>query len=111
MPTSSKSKRKSERKSRATRSSKIKKTSEIVENDIEAFENGCDVVSSILEENRKSDDKIDDEIVSIASDTLLCLEEVYCDTNSTQPVMSPITNWVRNSWIISEWRGPQCKGI
>jgi hypothetical protein len=25
--------------------------------------------------------------------------------------MSPITNWVRNSWIILEWRGPQCKGI
>jgi hypothetical protein len=40
MPTSSKSKRKSERKSRSTRSSKIKKTTEIVENDIEAFENG-----------------------------------------------------------------------
>ncbi|XP_052059177.1 uncharacterized protein LOC127699840 [Mytilus californianus] len=91
MSSSRTSRRKSDRKGKS-RSVKAKKNAEVVDHVIETFEDGRDVVSSILEETQKSDGKIDDEIISIASDALLCLEEVYCDSNSTQ-AMSPIENW------------------
>ncbi|XP_071155263.1 uncharacterized protein [Mytilus edulis] len=91
MSSSRTSRRKSDRKSKS-RSAKAKKNVEVVDHEIETYEDARDVFSSILEETHKSDEKIDDEIISIASDTLLCLEEVYCDSNSTQD-MSPIGNW------------------
>lgn len=99
MSSSRTSRRKSDRKSKS-RSAKAKKNVEVVDHEIETFEDARDVFSSILEETHKSDEKIDDEIISIASDTLLCLEEVYCDSNSTQD-MSPIGNWVRLYGIVT----------
>lgn len=94
---SSRSKRKNDKKAKSNKCPKVKRPAESQELEMRPFTDGCDVVSSILEEGRKDDDKLDDDIASIASDTLLCLEEVYCDTHSTS--QSPIDSWVRNQVI------------
>lgn len=86
-------KRKNDKKGKSNKFPKVKRSSDKHEQDIGSFTDGCNVVSSILEEGQKDQDGKLDDITSIASDTLLCLEEVYCETNSSG--RSPVDSLVR----------------